>query len=90
MPSIVVPFGQFDNAGTIATHAQALLNDQSGNLYVAVAMGTQAAGQINLIPYMNVAYRKIQRSLANIGSTVFTEDDVYAVIPAVTAVDPSQ
>ncbi|HTD21852.1 MAG TPA: hypothetical protein VK738_04315 [Terriglobales bacterium] len=89
MPSIVVPFGQFDNAGTIATHAQALLNDQGANLYVAVAMGTQAAGQINLIPYMNVAYRKIQRSLANIGSTVFTEDDVYAIIPAMTAVDPS-
>lgn len=89
MPSIVVPFGQFDNAGTIATHAQALLNDQGGNLYVAVAAGTQAPGQINLIPYMNVAYRKIQRSLANIGSTVFTEDDVYAIIPAITAVDPS-
>lgn len=89
MPPIVVPFNQFDTAGTIATHVQSLLNDQSANLYVAVAMGTQTAGQVNLVPFMNVAYRKIQRSLANIGSTVFTEDDVYAVIPQVTAVDPA-
>jgi hypothetical protein len=89
MPPIVVPFNQFDTAGTIATHVQSLLNDQGANLYIAVALGTQGPGQINLIPYMNVAYRKIQRSLANIGSTVFTEDDIYAMVPALAQVDPS-
>lgn len=89
MPPIVVPFNQFDSAGTVATPVQSLLNDQNASLYVAVATGTQGAGQVNLIPFMNVAYRKIQRSLANIGSTVFTEDDVYAVIPQASAVDPA-
>lgn len=85
----VVPFGQFDNAAVIGAAAASLCNDQNGTLYVTTAVGTNTPGTINFIPFMNIAYRKIQRSMANVGSMVFTEDDVYSTIPAIAAVDPA-
>ena len=42
-----------------------------------------------LMPYCNSAYRKVQRALAMTGTQTFTEDNVFFVVPAVTAIDPT-
>ena len=41
-----------------------------------------------LLPYINSAYRKVQRSLAMAGQTTFLSDDNLVVITALPAVDP--
>jgi hypothetical protein len=42
-----------------------------------------------LMPYVNSAYRKVQRALAAAGQETFLVDDVLLVVAAVTSVDPS-
>lgn len=69
----------YNTAGQITSLVRSLLNDAAGNLF------TDAV----LIPYVNSAYRKVQRALANIQSASFLSDDVLLVVPAVTATDPS-
>jgi hypothetical protein len=42
-----------------------------------------------LLPYVNAAYRKAQRTLANVQSGSFLSDDILLVVAAVTQVDAS-
>jgi len=42
-----------------------------------------------LMPYVNSAYREVQRKLLAVGMPLFKADDVFLVVPAVSAPDPS-
>lgn len=42
-----------------------------------------------LMPYLNSAYRKVQRALAMTGTTTFREDNLFLTVPAVSQVDPT-
>lgn len=75
----VVGTTAYNTAGQITSLVRSLLNDAAGNLF------TDAV----LLPYVNSAYRKAQRALANIQSGSFLTDDVLLVVTAVTQVDAS-
>ena len=75
----VVGSSAYNTAGQITALIRSLLNDAAGNLFTYGL----------LMPYVNSAYRKVQRALGNVGSGTFTVDNVTVVVPAVTAVDPS-
>ena len=75
----VVGTTAYNTAGQITALIRSLLNDAAGNLF------TDAV----LLPYVNSAYRKVQRALANIQSGSFLSDDVLLVLPAVAVVDAS-
>ena len=75
----VVGSTAYNTAGQITSLARSLLNDAAGNLF------TDAV----LLPYVNSAYRKAQRSLANTQSGSFLSDDVLLVVSAVVQVDAS-
>jgi hypothetical protein len=75
----VVGTTAYNTAGQITSLVRSLLNDAAGNLFTDTV----------LLPYVNAAYRKTQRSLANVQSGTFLSDDVLLVVPAVTEVDPS-
>jgi hypothetical protein len=76
----VVGSSAYNTAGQITAIIRSLLNDSAGNLFTDGL----------LMPYVNSAYRKLQRALAAAGQETFLVDDVLLVVPAVTAVDPSQ
>lgn len=71
------------------TYAQAGANSTStGGTSTGVGLGnvwTDAA----LIPFLNSAYRVVQRSLAMAGQTTFKVDEDFFVVSAVAVVDPS-
>jgi hypothetical protein len=69
----------YNTAGQITSLVRSLLNDAAGNLFTDTV----------LLPYLNSAYRKAQRGLANVQSGSFLTDDVLLVVAAVTTVDPS-
>jgi len=75
----VVGSSAYNTAGQITALARALLNDAAGNLFTDGV----------LIPYLNAAYRKVQRALANVGVSAFVTDNVTVIVPAVTAADAS-
>lgn len=75
----VVGTTAYNTAGQITSLARSLLNDAAGNLF------TDAV----LLPYVNSAYRKAQRALANVQSGSFLSDNVLLVVPAVAAPDAS-
>jgi hypothetical protein len=75
----VVATSAYNTAGQITSLVRSLLNDAAGNLFTDTV----------LLPYANAGYRKVQRALANIGSSSFLTDDVLLIVPAVSAVDPS-
>lgn len=75
----VVGTTAYNTAGQITALIRSLLNDAAGNLFTDTV----------LLPYVNSAYRKVQRVLANVQSGAFLQDDVLLVVPAVTAVDAS-
>jgi len=75
----VVGSSAYNTAGQITAIIRSLLNDASGNLFTDGL----------LMPYVNSAYRKVQRALAAAGQETFLVDDVLLVVPAVSAVDPS-
>ena len=75
----VVGSSAYNTAGQITALIRALLNDSQGNLFTDSV----------LLPYVNSAYRKVQRALANIQSSTFIVDNVTVVVPAVAGVDPS-
>src|ERR1700756_3584463 len=75
----VVGSSAYNTAGQITSLVRSLLNDAAGNLFTDSV----------LLPYVNSAYRKVQRALANVQSGTFLSDDVLLVVAAVTAVDPS-
>ncbi len=75
----VVGSSAYNTAGQITAIIRSLLNDSAGNLFTDGL----------LMPYVNSAYRKVQRALAAAGQETFLVDDVLLVVPAVGAVDPS-
>jgi len=75
----VVGSSAYNTAGQITALARSLLNDVSGALFTDSV----------LLPYVNAAYRKAQRALANVGAGAFITDNVTFVVTAVTAADPS-
>jgi len=75
----VVGSSAYNTAGQITALARSLLNDAQGNLF------TDAV----LLPYVNSAYRKVQRAIGNAGGGGFIQDDALLVVAAVTAVDTS-
>src|SRR5260221_7278465 len=75
----VVGSSAYNTAGQITSLVRSLLNDAQGNLF------TDAV----LLPYVNSAYRKVQRAMGNSGAGRFLSDDALLVVTAVTATDPS-
>jgi hypothetical protein len=74
-----VPTTAYNTAGQITSLVRSLLNDAAGNLFTD---GT-------LVPYLNSAYRKLQRALENVGSGSQLSDDALLLVPAIAAVDPA-
>jgi hypothetical protein len=75
----IVGSSAYNTAGQITALVRALLNDSQGNLFTDSL----------LLPYVNSAYRKVQRALANIQSGTFLVDNATVTVPAVAAVDAS-
>jgi len=75
----VVGSSAYNTAGQITSLVRSLLNDAQGNLF------TDAV----LLPYLNSAYRKVQRALGNTGGGGFIQDDVLLVVAGVSAADAS-
>jgi hypothetical protein len=75
----VVGSSAYNTAGQITSLVRSLLNDAQGNLF------TDAV----LLPYVNSAYRKLQRALGNAGGGGFLTENVTLIVPAVTAPDTS-
>src|SRR5713226_5321010 len=75
----IVGSSAYNTAGQITALVRALLNDSQGNLFTDSL----------LLPYVNSAYRKVQRALANIQSGTFLVDNATLTVPAVAAVDAS-
>lgn len=75
----VVGSSAYNTAGQITQLIRSLLNDAAGNLFTDTV----------LLPYVNSAYRKLQRTLAASGQETFLVDDVLLVVSAVNEVDPS-
>jgi hypothetical protein len=75
----VVGSSAYNTAGAITTLMRSLLNDSAGNLFTDGL----------LIPFVNSAYRKVQRALANAGVGTFIVDNVAVVVTAVAAADAS-
>jgi hypothetical protein len=69
----------YNTAAQITALVRSLLNDAAGNLF------TDAV----LLPYLNSAYRKVQRALENVQSGSQLSDDALIVVPAIPVVDPS-
>jgi hypothetical protein len=69
----------YNTAGQITALVRSLLNDAAGNLFTDSV----------LLPYLNSAYRKVQRALENVGAASQLSDDALLVVAAVTSVDPS-
>jgi hypothetical protein len=75
----VVGSSAYNTAGQITALVRSLLNDAAGNLF------TDAV----LLPYVNSAYRAVQRALANAGAGGFLTDNTQLVVPAISAADSS-
>jgi len=76
----IVGSSAYNTAGQITSLIRSLLNDAAGNLFTDGV----------LLPYVNSAYRKVQRALAAAGQETFLVDDVLFVVPAIAEVDSSQ
>lgn len=66
-------------ASQITPLARALLNDTAGNVF----------SDAFLLPFVQMGYRKINKALGNIKSTVYIKDNVLLVVAAVSSADPS-
>jgi len=75
----VVGTTAYNTAGQITSLVRSLLNDAAGDLFTDSV----------LLPYVNSAYRKVQRALGNVQSGTFLEEDLLLVVPAVPVVDAS-
>jgi hypothetical protein len=75
----VVGSSAYNTAGQITSLVRSLLNDAQGNLF------TDAV----LLPYVNSAYRKMQRALGNAGGGGFLTETATLIVPAVTTPDTS-
>ena len=75
----VVGSSAYNMAGQITSLVRSLLNDSQGNLFTDTL----------LLPYLNSAYRKLQRAIGNAGGGGFIQDDALLVVAAVEQQDPS-
>ena len=75
----VVGSSAYNSAGQITSLVRSLLNDSQGNLFTDTV----------LLPYVNSAYRKMQRATGNAGGGGFIQDDVLLVVTTVTETDTS-
>jgi hypothetical protein len=75
----IIGTSAYNTAGQATQLVRALLNDSQGNLFTDGL----------LLPYLNAAYRKVQRGLANTGAGTFIVDNVIVTVSAIGAVDPS-
>lgn len=75
----VVGSSAYNTAGQITALVRSLLNDSQGNLFTDSL----------LLPYVNSAYRKMQRAIGNAGAGGFIQDDALLVVSAISAVDTS-
>ncbi len=75
----VVGSSAYNTAGQITSLVRSLLNDAQGNLFTDTV----------LLPYLNSAYRKVQRSIGNAGGGGFIQDDALLVVMAVAQQDAS-
>ncbi len=75
----VVGSSAYNTAGQITSLVRSLLNDAAGNLFTDTLV----------IPYLNSAYRKLQRAIGNAGGGGFIQDDALLVVTAVSSPDPS-
>ena len=75
----VVGSSAYNTAGQITSLVRSLLNDAQGNLF------TDAV----LLPYVNSAYRKMQRALGNAGGSGFLTETATLIVAAVTTPDTS-
>lgn len=75
----VLPSSAYTSLAAINTLARALVNDIAGNTY---------SDQF-LLPFAQMAYRRINKALANIKSATYIQDNYQLIVPAVAAQDPS-
>jgi len=75
----VVGSSAYNTAGQITALVRSLLNDAQGNLFTDTV----------LLPYLNSAYRKVQRAIGNAGGGGFIQDDALLVVAAVAGPDTS-
>lgn len=75
----VVGTSAYNTAGQITALVRSLLNDAQGNLFTDSV----------LLPYVNSAYRKVQRALSNAGGAGFLTDDALLMVAAVSSPDSS-
>lgn len=75
----VGPSSAYANLSAINVLIRALLNDAAGNTYTDSL----------LLPFAQMSYRKINKSLANIKSATYIQDNVQLIVPAIAGVDPS-
>lgn len=75
----VGPSTAYTNLAAINVLSRALLNDAAGNTY----------SDNFLLPFAQMAYRRINKALGNIKSSVYIKDNVLLVVPAVAAADAS-
>src|SRR5258707_2812881 len=68
----VVGSSAYNTAGQITSLVRSLLNDAQGNLFTDTV----------LLPYLNSAYRKVQRAIGNAGGGGFIQDDALMVVAA--------
>ncbi len=69
----------FPVVSQITPLVRALLNDVPGNVFSDAV----------LLPYLQMAYRRVAKALGNIKSSVFIKDNVLLVVAAVAAADAS-
>lgn len=70
----------YNSAGQITALIRSLLNDVAANY----------ATDTVLLPYVNSAYRSVQRKIMNAGGRGFTTDNVLLILPAVPANQQNQ
>lgn len=71
----IIPSSSYNSAGQVTSLVRSLVNDVNQN------WATDAV----LLPYLNSAYRTLQRKVANAGGGGFISDDVLLVVPLVAA-----
>jgi hypothetical protein len=76
----IVGSSAYNTAGQVTALIRSLLNDAAGNLFTDGL----------LMPYVNSAYRKVQRALAAAGQETFLVDDILLTVPAIAQIDASQ
>src|SRR5258707_13308415 len=69
----VVGSSAYNTAGQITSLVRSLLNDAQGNLFTDTV----------LLPYLNSAYRKVQRAIGNARGGGFIQHDALMVAAAV-------